>query len=141
MSTIATGDHWALPKTFKPVRYHLKITPNFNDFSFVCDERIELQICDDTVDRIVLHAVNLDLSAQNVQLISSRKENQISIKCKMVLWEETSDTAPNNETVTLVFDCNSLKSAGFAVGDHVALSIDFKAKILQDNVCTFRVVS
>lgn len=51
-----------LPKTVRPLHYHLTLTPNFSDFTFDGKEDVEIVIVEPT-NRIMLHAAELTINA------------------------------------------------------------------------------
>ena len=80
-----------LPTNVRPVKYHLTLQPNLKEFTFLGEERVDIQVVEST-DRITVNANELKVSLASVTLASGAV-----LPAREVLLDEAS------ETVTLVF--------------------------------------
>ena len=68
-----------LPKTIKPIKYSINLTPNLNNFSFLGEEIIELDILKDT-NQICLNSVDLEIHECYIKYKNNYKINPINLK-------------------------------------------------------------
>ncbi|MBI2910778.1 MAG: M1 family metallopeptidase [Chloroflexi bacterium] len=88
---MATERSRRLPGSVKPARYQLILTPNLEDFTFLGEATIELQVLEPT-PRITLNASELDIG-----------EARLTLPDGSTLQAESIDLNEEAETATLVF--------------------------------------
>jgi len=98
---------YILPKTIKPIKYNIELTPNFNDLNFSGKEIIELNIIKNT-NEIILNSRDLEITSAKIN----------DIKVKKIIYDK------EHQQVKLLF--NELKKG------ILSLELEFKGKVSQD---------
>lgn len=79
-----------LPTSVVPVNYNLHILPDFEKFTFVGTVVVDINICE-SVREITLHALDLQINAQDVEVLCADKTS--SIIAQEIRFDEHAQTA------------------------------------------------